>query len=367
MQVPFGYDESITLVDFNYLLPILVGVLIFNFAYILTFRKLQAVLNPKLDIKYGNLKWRFSFKIKKKHLILIVIQVLLLIYWSSKIFLNYTNQQNNDSVVIFRVLVGKESFFLLFLQSVLPVVAYGITRSYLLLTSLFVALLFAWFDGTRSALLPLSLVMLSSFNIRNKTKLFSITTLQIYIYIFSAHSRYINDKLNLDNLTNTIIDSFVQGVDGVFGLLGYVFGYSLLHYIATTKNELGQFQLLDLVYSLTPLPSKLIPINIDTSLWRVDQYRPMGAIAELSRVSNLFTYIFFFILGGLAKRLDGMSNDYIKSLSLPVFFLICVSMFQYHLRALQWFIILQFSFILLDNMFNKYHKKHTNGGLCNIK
>jgi len=351
--VPFGYDESIKLEDFHYLMPILFGVLLFNLAYKLSYSKSGIPLPIQPAPKYGRLAGLCSLKIKKKHLALIVIQLMLLIYWWVKILLNYSIQQNNDSIVIFRVLVGKESFFLLFLQSLLPILAFGVTRSFLLVTSLFVAFLFAWFDGSRSSLLPLSLVMLSTLYLGKKAKFVSIISVQMYIYVFAAHSRYINGKLSLDNLTTNVMDSFYQVSDGVAGLFGYIFGYSLLHYIATIKSGLGQFQFLDLIYSIIPLPSWLIPITIDTSLWRVDRYRPMGALAELSRVSDVFTYTLFIILGWLAKSLDRISNYTVKSLSLPIFFLICVTMFQYHLRALQWFLILQVILIFLDKKLKK--------------
>ncbi|HHK8529396.1 TPA: hypothetical protein ACQYC3_002594, partial [Vibrio parahaemolyticus] len=273
----------------------------------------------------------------------------------SKIISNYDEIQNSN-IIIFRVLVGKETFFLLFIQAMLPLAAKGLFRSIFSFFSLFVALSFAWFDGSRAALIPLSLLMLTNLALNRKLTFSLLLMLQFFIYFFVANSRYVDDKLNFNLLLNTISESILNVQDGFFGLIAYTFGYSILHFIATTKNELGNFTSSDLLYSIIPLPSSLIPINVNVELWRVDAFRPMGAVSELYRVSSFALYFFFFGLGGLVKKLDTMNIFLLKAITMPIFSMVTIFIFQYHLRAVMWFLFLLMLLVFLDKYLIKKRK-----------
>ncbi|HDY8159462.1 TPA: hypothetical protein RQL00_004111 [Vibrio vulnificus] len=346
LNIPFGYDDNLVVDDFLYMYPICISTLFFIGGYIFVRDKSIGIHAKPNPVNFS--KSAFSFGvIKKVNLYLLFFQVLMLFYWVSKIISNYDEIQNSN-IIIFRVLVGKETLFLLFVQAMLPLAAKGLFRPTFSFFSLFVALSFAWFDGSRAALIPLSLLMLTNLALNRKLAFGLLLMLQFFIYFFIANSRYVDDKLNFNLLLNTISESILNVQDGFFGLIAYTFGYSILHFIATTKNELGNFTFSDLLYSIIPLPSSLIPINVNVELWRVDAFRPMGAVSELYRVSSFALYLFFFGLGGLVKKLDTMNIFLLKAITMPIFLMVTIFIFQYHLRAVMWFLFLLVLLVFLD-------------------
>ncbi|EGQ7828673.1 hypothetical protein [Vibrio parahaemolyticus] len=354
LNIPFGYDDNLVVGDFFYMYPICISTLFFIGGYIFVRDKSISIHVKSNPVSFS--KSAFSFGvIKKVNLYLLFVQILMLFYWVSKIISNYDEIQNSN-IIIFRVLVGKETFFLLFIQAMLPLAAKGLFRSIFSFFSLFVALSFAWFDGSRAALIPLSLLMLTNLALNRKLTFSLLLMLQFFIYFFVANSRYVDDKLNFNLLLNTISESILNVQDGFFGLIAYTFGYSILHFIATTKNELGNFTSSDLLYSIIPLPSSLIPINVNVELWRVDAFRPMGAVSELYRVSSFALYFFFFGLGGLVKKLDTMNIFLLKAITMPIFSMVTIFIFQYHLRAVMWFLFLLMLLVFLDKYLIKKRK-----------
>lgn len=359
LEIPFGYEHLIEFNDLKYSLPIIWSLFIFLSVKIYYSFKFKDNKRESRHIDFGPNKFKFGFslfRVKKINLISILIQLLLIFYFLCKIYFNYSSSSKGD-IIIFRVLVGKESLVLLFIQSLILFLSRGFVKFIVFWGALFVALLFAWIDGSRSSLLPLSLWMLYLFSNKRVVLSFIVLLIQFFIYFLTAKARYINDKLDINLFLDAIYSAIQTSFDGFFGLISYVFGYSILHFIYVSKTELGLFTFNDLLYSVIPLPSSLNPLTVDVTLWRVDRYRPMGALSEVFRVSPIFLYVHFFLLGILSSKLDRMGDIYLRAFSLPIFTLVCVMMFQYHLRAVMWFVILLLIMLVLDRHLNKRKKR----------
>lgn len=346
-DVPFSLDNELAPADFFYSYPIVIGLASF-FISGYFFPKQMVQKNISTSSVISVTEFRPSYPtIYKANLIALLLQTLLFMYFIGKVLINYETISNSE-VIIFRVLVGKESFFLLALQGVIPLLSRGIWKPLFYLCAMTTALAFAWLDGSRSSLIPLGLLVIYGVTEKKYRISLFLVLFQIFLYFFLSESRSIDDKANIDLFFEAFFGSFLGMGDALLALVSYTFIYSMLHFIITFKNELGVFVASDLFYSVLPVPSALIPVEVDPSNWRVDKYRPMGALAELVRVSHIFLTFWFFFLGCVARNIDRIKTNMVKSLASAVFFIILLSMFQYHLRGVMWLVFFCILLVFLE-------------------
>ena len=82
----------------------------------------------------------------------------------------------------------------------------------------------------------------------------------------------------------------------------------------------------------------------------------MGAFSEVYRVSPYAFYAFLFLLGQLSKRLDSIRGYLTRVISIGLFSITIVSLFQYNLRSNQWLLYALLLIFYIDRYILKDEK-----------
>ena len=104
---------------------------------------------------------------------------------------------------------------------------------------------------------------------------------------------------------------------------------------------------------MTPIPTIFWSSPPAVYQWRVDAFRPMGALSEVLRVSSSFFFGFLFLFGRLSKSIDCIKNPLLNILSMPIFLVILVCLFQYNMRTVMWLIVFILAVIFVDKILEK--------------
>lgn len=198
------------------------------------------------------------------------------------------------------------------------------------------SLLFAWLDGTRGAILPFLVYTYYYASQRKWGLALSMALIGAFLFILSVSSRWIGDK-SIDSLL-VVVGESVSSLSSI--RFSYLFQFSYLHLMYVIDQAPYQFDLNDLLFSIIPLPSSFHFFSADPDLWRVDLYRPMGAMGELFIFSPIVFIIFNVAYGILVYKADRLSNLYVRLLTTCLILISFATSFQYHLRTVQWSIYL---------------------------
>lgn len=361
--VPFSYDEYFALNTFTpYLLFILGMLCVFGLGYAIAARwRPEKIINsPSVKIALGGSK--------KVAVGAFFIQNLILLYYAGIIFSFFyfdDTQTSSDG----RFLGGKESYLVLLIQASIPLVLWKrpVLRWYSIFMCFSVGFLFSWIDSSRAGVLPLAGVLFASIATRHKILTAIATILAILFYVFSVSARVFQDRVSFDFFASYLSYFDEYFFDIVYGALSYLTSFSIMHFAYVVDSNSGTFGVGDLLYSLTPLPSVFWGVPFETELWRVDQFRPMGAIAEMFRVSWLIVVLFFFSMGFMAKRIDTATMPGVKLITLSIFVLIAITMYQYSLRTVQWYLYLNIALLFFSSSYKTRIKGRTYGRWSNFK
>ena len=335
LEIVFGYDELMDLSDLlQYSWPLIMGAFLFTLSYKLSFNRQGILLYDQFA--YHPIKRKKTNK-GIIDFICIYVQITLIMYVLTKLVINSSMIISHQSIL--RYLSGKENYLLMLIQSIIIFYASAKIRPLVIVGALFISIIFAWFSGTREAIIPIAALLLYSLQANRKINVFLYIIVLLYIYSFVGISRANYEKFDLYIFVDSLSLAFYALIETTFGFLNYTFGYSVMHFSYVNMTGLGVFTTNDLIYSLTPIPSSFLP-EVDTSLWRVDVFRPMGAYSELYRVSPFSYFLFVIFLGGLAKYINNIPTKIVKLILLIIFSLLTIMLFQYGLRTNLWFIVL---------------------------
>lgn len=348
--IVFSYDEIIDLPNLlNYSQPLLIGTFVFFISYNVLFRKREFESVSKTQN---------TIIIKRKSGIIdffcIYIQIAIVMFVLAKLAANSTMEVSHTGII--RYLSGKENYLLMIIQSALIFLSSRNIRIVVIFSSFFISIIFAWFSGTREAIIPIASLVLDSVLKNKKTNALIYISMLLFLYSFVHVSRSTYVKFDFLVFFDSLSYALTILGDSVLSFLSYTFGYSVLHFTYVNMSETGLFTLSDLIYSLTPLPSYFLP-PVDTSLWRVDVYRPMGAYSELYRVSPFAFFLFLFFLGGLAKSINNVRQRFVKIVLLVIFSLLTIMLFQYGLRTNLWFIVFIISILISNGVYTRFSSR----------
>ncbi|MGY5818686.1 hypothetical protein [Vibrio cincinnatiensis] len=200
------------------------------------------------------------------------------------------------------------------------------------------AVLVAWFNGSRAALILSFSMLLLALDKKKAVNIIFALLFFIWNYCFVFSSRGIFDKNSYEAFFMASIDAFSSSWELTSNTIGYITAFSIYHFATTITSNNDNFGVLDLIYSLTPIPSYLMPYKPDVSDWRLDVFRPLGGVYELFSVSPVSFLVFFFFLGFLFATADIVVLGKKKMLFLLLSLFIVVFLFQYNLRGVQWFL-----------------------------
>ena len=241
---------------------------------------------------------------------------------------------DNRTGEIERHLEGKTSQLFLAISTLLAII--NLERRKLgrisVLLVMVCAALYAGVDGSRAAVIPPVLVAVYSIVRRNLWGVILCGCFLLMIVGLMGAGRIAarGSGFEVVDLLATLWEN-----DGI--QVNYFFAFSYLHFFYSLENYFGNFGWADMLYSVTPAPSRIMPYSVDPSEWRIDVYRPVGAQASVFQLSILPYIALHVAYGFLARR-----AKYIRSKSIIAFvsLLLVLSFaasFQYHLRAVQWF------------------------------
>jgi len=289
---------------------------------------------------------------------IIFMQLLIVFYFLSKVDSAFELSSEFTYITNYRPFGDKFSVILLLIQGVLPVLAIKnkATRIFTILISVLLSLVFAWIDASRASILPLSGMLLSSLTKKNMFLFIPVLLLMILNFVTAMAARSVYDRLHFSSILDVFQILSENFTDLLISLISYFTAFSITQFAYVTREYSGVFTSFDLFYSVIPIPSFMWPSRPDMMLWRVDRFRPMGAVSELLRVSFFFFSLFFVFYGYLSKKLDNISNINLKILSACIFALTCVSIFQYNLRSVQWFLYFMFIITIFDNVLYRVNK-----------
>jgi len=335
VNIAFDYNEYFTIDSFFPYAVLVAGLMLaFLHGYVSKKVRINAIVNHKKKIKI--------YSSNATILIFLALQLLIIIYYGHKLYLAHSGAVNYLSTDDARIVGGKESYILLLLQSIIPIVVWRVY--FLRMASIFVCtaigFIFSWIDASRAGLIPLSALPILYIINNNKSHTFVILVIESFFYILSVIGRTFQDRFSID-FAASIISLMLENFFELFmNSLSYLTAFSIMHSAYVIDNASGEFGLSDFIYSITPIPTFLWPIDFNTDLWRVDQFRPMGSVAEMFRVSPILAFLYFWLLGRLARNIDTIQNQGFRVLQICLFFLICVVSYQYSLRTVQWLIYL---------------------------
>lgn len=296
-------------------------------------------LAESLRINPPRKKFR-SFRWYSPHIIFIIIMgyVFYIVYVGF-----FVHREVNYSGEIHRVLEGKGSQFFLIAITFLALTNYQRGRFSILSISLPVtaAALYALIDGSRSAILPSALITIYALNQRQWKLMWAVLLSTIPILMLTSIGRTLSREVvwSLEALEVVTLPELN---------LSYFLGFSYLHVFYGLENYAGKFNWADFFYSITPLPSKLIPFSPTTQLWRIDVYRPLGAQTATLLLSVVSFAGLNIVVGFLAAKVKTIKSFPIRALAIILITLGFAASFQYHLRTVQWFFWLAAVLVLLN-------------------
>lgn len=334
---PFSYNTKVSIEQLNEVVFLLIFCLVFYcFGYVSFYRNHSSVLEK-------------SIKVKKKRIGLIVnrrwFYALFYLFSLFLFFLLIVIDKYNDGVVYVtindRFFESKISqFSLLSVVFVLIYSSRNIGFFHIIITIL-ISFFFAWFDSSRSAVIPISGLLIGFLIQRKYGKCAFSFLLLCFVYFFALESRQLYYKFDIDSFFN-LFEVILKDISHVFlTQIGYVTSFSVLHFVYVNNIDKGVYEIADLIYSLSPLPASFMPfIQVDTDNWRIDSFRVIGGMGEVYRVSPFLLPVFYFFLGMLAKRISISKSVFISYFCALILFMSIIVFFQYSLRATHWFWIL---------------------------
>lgn len=343
VSIAFSYHEYFKISDILLSIPI--------FALLLASITLGSYFGSRLSFRNFKLN---SFKIKYFH----ILGFAFLIYFCASIFFTIlgNSDQSNDGEM-FRVLESKTSQIFLILSGIVLVYNFNVHKltksSYILAFA--ISSSFALVDGSRAALLPFFLLCFWLFSNGYYWKLaINMCTLVIIVGLL-FYGRILTRGLTVE-------------FDNVLGFLSYILSqvsisyftsFSWLHFIYSIDHYKFSFSVIDLFYSVTPIPSRFLPYEPNTSEWRIDRYRPIGAQGSLF-ISGIIPFILFnFCVGFANGQSNRVQKPVIKTLVKFILLFTFASSFQYNLRSIQWFFWCAVLIMVLTRLNNKYNRGKT--------
>lgn len=291
-----------------------------------------------------------SFKYRP---VFLMIQLVIVLYFISKTFVGVEYENGEQYIKNYRPLGDKLSTFLLLCQSALVVFLskHAVDRFVVISCAVVISFLFAWIDASRASVLPLIGVVYVYYKRKNYLPLLYFFALLVLFYMIAIVGRSYVDRIGYGAL-GEIIYTTLSGFDEVLvWVVSYFTAFSIFQFAYVTRDTLGEYTLYDLVFSITPVPSFFWSVVPDYDNWRADEFRPMGAVSEVYRVSQYAMYGYFFVVGCLAKIVDNINLNILRIFTLAIFLMTCVTMFQYNLRTIQWFYYLILIIYLYDRYF----------------
>lgn len=345
-QMPFSYEQIFEISEiFHYSAYLLVGVFFFLIGYHCVRLQTTTISSVSFDSAIDRLhKYRKLF---------ISAQLLIVFYFVSKLFVGIEYENGEQYVKNYRPLGDKISSLLLLIQSALVVFLSKHARDRVLVIScsLVISFMFAWIDASRAAVLPLVGVVYIFYKKKKYIHFSFYFALLILFYMMAIVGRSYVDRIGYGAL-GEIVNTTITGFDEVLvWVVSYFTAFSIFQFAYVTRDALGDYTFYDLIYSIVPVPSFFWGNVPDYDNWRADEFRPMGAVSEVFRVSQYAMYFYFFIVGCLAKFVDGIKINTLKLFALAVFLMTSVMMFQYNLRTIQWFYHLIIILFLFDYLY----------------
>lgn len=265
----------------------------------------------------------------------IFLAIIIIMFAQSVIFSAVSVNTVRSGEGIERVMHGKASQFMLILGAVLAVS--NVDKGKFSALSVFLVVcnsaLFAFFNGSRAAVLPVAIIFMY-FAISRRTApaafLFCVT---IAIFFASMAGRIVVSSYQFEWGSIASLGVLESAISG----LHYFTTFSAMHASYAVDFSRDVFGWRELIYSLTPIPSSVISPPSSSDLWRIDMYRPLGGQAEMWGISPVVNLLFAVSIGYWMCRADRIQDIrlvvLIKSLLALSF---CIS-FQYGLRTIQWF------------------------------
>ncbi|RVU37456.1 hypothetical protein EOE67_09700 [Rheinheimera riviphila] len=351
--MPFDYEQIFTVSEiFHYSLYIFWGVFVFYISQKLT-------RGGEVHNSY-NFQFDLTNSVSSRYVLpALLLQVFILSYFLIKISIGLDSSDGEQYIKNYRPLGDKISVMLLLSQSFLPIILWRVklARVFAILSCVFLAFIFSWIDASRASILPLIGVAYVFYTKRSYFLLLCVSIVMVCLFMTAIIARSYIDRISFDSLIEIVVHTYTNFSEVCVWVVSYFTAFSIYQFAYIVRDGLGDFTSYDLIYSVIPLPSFLWSNVPDYDNWRADEFRPMGALSEILRVSILAFTFFFFILGVLAKKIDCMTDRYMKLLSVFVFSMTTVMIFQYNLRTVQWFYYFLFFLVLYDKTPNLKLKK----------
>lgn len=347
-QMPFDYEQKFEVFEIvNYSLYLVIGVVFFLFGYQCVKLGGQPIGNAGVGLSLEKFyKYRFVF---------LFLQLIIVLYFLSKIFTGVEYENGEQYVKNYRPLGDKISTLLLLCQSALVIFLSRHAKDRLLVMTcaVVISFMFAWIDASRAAILPLAGIIYLHYRRRNYLRLSLFSMLLVIFYMMAIVGRSYVDRIGYGALGDIVSTTITDFDEVLVWVVSYFTAFSIFQFAYVTRDSLGLYTLYDLLYSITPLPSFVWSVVPDYDNWRADEFRPMGAVSEVYRISPYAMYGYFFVVGCLAKLVDAIKSSALKLFAMAIFFMTSVMMFQYNLRTIQWFYYLTFLVFLYDYLYSR--------------
>lgn len=254
----------------------------------------------------------------------------------------------------YKPLTQKSSILLVIISSLAAISSIALRRfsALHLLGLTTITLMFGYFDTSRTALVPGAILLLYAFtNRRRALSVLGLTLISIGLLLsFGLRADVDQAGKSIELLMSSISSSQINY------FRSYVFEFSYLHFLYTMAQSPLMFDAKDLVYSITPLPSAILPPSSDPDTWRLDKYRPYGAMAETLNVGYTFFLLFNFLFGFLATAITFSRSTLLRLGGTALVVFGYMASYQYGLRTIQWFlwISLAISYIPTTRIHNEH-------------
>jgi hypothetical protein len=341
-QMPFDYELIFSVSEVIYYSAYLcVGYFIFLLSY--RFFLIRKILDKNVSVKK-------EFNPRARLGVFTVVQSIIVLYFLTRLMsgVEYTNGE--QYIQDYRPLGDKVSNLVLLVQSFLIFTVWRkpVFIFILLVLSAFIAFLFAWIDSSRASILPLVGLLYFFYKERKLLPGVFVLIYLIFCYMIAMVGRSFTDRIDFHSLNEIVSLTLYKFDEVLVWVVSYFTAFSVYQFAYITRDTLGDFTWYDFFYSITPLPSFAWPYIPDYENWRADEFRPMGAVSEVYRVSPLILFAYFGFKGFLAKAIDSMANDIARLFAVVIFIMTVVMMFQYNLRSTQWFYYLIAILYFLD-------------------
>lgn len=341
-EMPFGYEQIFTVTEvIYYSFQIAIGLLFFSFTY-----KFFYLWRPR---KIANHTYMLP-KPRVRVFTFFFAQSLIIIYILFKLLSGAEYTNGEQYLQDYRPLGDKVSNLILIVQSVLVFTVWQKKSLFIVFSfcSILIAFLFAWVDSSRASILPLVGLLYYYYSQRKFISTSVVTIILVFFYMMAIVGRNYTGRIDYDSLIEILSSVFFQVDEVLVYIVSYFTAFSVFQFAYITRDMLGDFSAYDLIYSIIPLPSFVWPYVPDYESWRADEFRPMGAISEVYRVSPIIFFIYFSFKGFISHAIDSMSNDVARLFATAIFVMTVVMMFQYNLRSIQWFYYLIAILVYLD-------------------